>query len=55
MLHVCDLGVVPASKDVFMLTRSRDRKDSVNRIIADEVVRIFEQERDLFRQTLLVR
>ncbi len=49
VLHVCDLGVVPASKDVFLLTRSRDRKNSSIRVIADEVVRIFEQERDLFR------
>ena len=48
MLRVCDLGSVPASKDVFLLTRSRDRKDSSIRIVADEVVQMFEQARDLF-------
>jgi len=48
LLRVCDLGSVPASRDVFLLTRSRDRKDSPIRTVADEVVGMFEQARDLF-------
>jgi molybdate transport repressor ModE-like protein len=48
LLRVCDLGSTPSSKDVFLLTRSRDRKDTSIRLVADEVVAMFEQERDLF-------
>ncbi|WP_460047087.1 substrate-binding domain-containing protein [Pseudomonas sp. S2_H01] len=47
-LRVCDLGAVPSSREVFLLTRSRDRKDASIRVVADEVADMFEQERDLF-------
>ena len=40
MLHVYDLGVVPASKDVLLLTRSRDRTEASMGVIANEVIRI---------------
>lgn len=49
LLRRCDLGAVPASRDVFLLTRSRDRKDSAIKIVADEIISMFEEERDLFR------
>lgn len=48
VLRQCDLGVVPSSREVFLLTRSRDRKDASIRIVADEVADMFEQERSLF-------
>lgn len=48
LLQICDLGAAPASKDVFLLTRRRDRKDASIRTVADEIVTLFEQERDLF-------
>jgi DNA-binding transcriptional LysR family regulator len=48
LLRVCDLGAVPSSREVFLLTRSRDRKDASIRVVADEVAYMFEQERDLF-------
>lgn len=48
LLQVCDLGLVPPSKDVFLLTRRRDRKDTSIRSVADEIVALFERERDLF-------
>jgi len=48
MLRVCDLGSVPPSRDVYLLTRSRDRKDASIRVIADEIVAMFEQARELF-------
>lgn len=48
-LRECDLGAAPASKDVFVLTRTRDKKDSSIRAVADELVAMFEQESDLFR------
>jgi molybdate transport repressor ModE-like protein len=47
-LRVCDLGAVPSSREVFLLTRSRDRKDASIRVVADEVADMFEQERELF-------
>jgi DNA-binding transcriptional LysR family regulator len=47
-LRVCDLGSLPPDRDVYLLTRSRDRKDASIRVIADEVVGMFERERDLF-------
>ncbi|MDQ7994267.1 MAG: LysR family transcriptional regulator [Luteibacter sp.] len=49
LLRICDLGSVPAARDVYLLTRSRDRKDASIRVIADEIVSMFEQARDLFR------
>ncbi|RAK52654.1 LysR family transcriptional regulator [Phenylobacterium deserti] len=48
LLRICDLGAVPSSKEVFLLTRSRDRKDASIRVVADEVLALFERERDLF-------
>lgn len=48
-LRRCDLGAVPASKEVFVLTRTRDKKDASIRVVADELVAMFEQESDLFR------
>jgi DNA-binding transcriptional LysR family regulator len=48
LLRVCDLGAVPSTKDVFLLTRSRDRKNASIRLVADAVAGMFEQERDLF-------
>jgi DNA-binding transcriptional LysR family regulator len=48
LLRVCDLGALPPSRDVFILTRSRDRQNPSIRAVADEVIGMFEQERDLF-------
>jgi molybdate transport repressor ModE-like protein len=47
-LRICDLGAAPSSKDVFLLTRSRDRNNSSIRVVADEMVDMFEQARELF-------
>jgi molybdate transport repressor ModE-like protein len=47
-LRVCDLGVVPSSREVYLLSRSRDRRDTSIRVVADEVADMFERERDLF-------
>jgi DNA-binding transcriptional LysR family regulator len=43
-----DLGAVPASRDIFILTRPRDRKDFANRVVADSIVEIFAREKALF-------
>lgn len=48
LLQLCDLGAVPSSMDVFLLTRRRDRKDASIRSVADEILTLFERERDLF-------
>jgi len=48
LLQACDLGAVPPNIEVFLLTRSRDRKNVSIRIVADELSGMFEQERDLF-------
>jgi DNA-binding transcriptional LysR family regulator len=47
-LRVCDIGAVPSSREVFLWTRSRDRKEASIRVVADEVADMFQQERDLF-------
>jgi DNA-binding transcriptional LysR family regulator len=47
-LRLCDLGAVPPSREVYLLTRSRDRKDASIRVVANEVAEMFEQEHDLF-------
>jgi molybdate transport repressor ModE-like protein len=47
-LQICDLGVLPPSRDVYLLTRSRDRKNASIRVVADSVADMFEQDRDLF-------
>ncbi|WP_368309070.1 LysR family transcriptional regulator [Luteibacter sp. CQ10] len=48
LLRSCDLGSLPPSRDVYLLTRSRDRKDASIRAVADAVLGMFEAERDLF-------
>ncbi len=48
LLRTCDLGAVPPSLEIFLLTRRRDRKSASIRIVADEVIGIFEHERELF-------
>ena len=48
MLRICDLSAVPPSREVYLLTRSRDRKDASIRMVADAVAEMFEQERELF-------
>ncbi|MEX6509075.1 LysR family transcriptional regulator [Jiella sp. M17.18] len=48
LLRLCDLGAVPAGIDVFLLMRSRDRKSPSIRVVAEEVVKMFEQEREIF-------
>ncbi len=47
-LRICDLGKTPPSRDVYHVTRRRDRKDAAIRLVADEIVKIFAQTRDLF-------
>ncbi|MGT2478856.1 LysR family transcriptional regulator (plasmid) [Methylobacterium oryzae CBMB20] len=47
-LRIIELGPVPPSKDVFLLTRSRDRKDLSIRTVVDELTAMFEQTRVLF-------
>ena len=47
-LRLCDLGAAPASKDVFLLTRPRDRKALAIRAVADALVQMFEDARALF-------
>lgn len=47
-LQICDLGALPSSRDVYLLTRSHDRKNASIRVVADSVADMFEQERDLF-------
>ena len=48
LLGICDLGSVPPAKDVFLLTRRRDRKNATIRFVADEVTDMFSQARHLF-------
>ena len=48
LLRFCELGSVPPNRDVFLLTRRRDRKDAAIRVVADEVTGMFEQARELF-------
>lgn len=47
-LRICDLGALPASREVYLLTRSRDRKNASIRMVADAVADMFEQEREVF-------
>ncbi len=47
-LRLCSLGPLPPDRDVFLLTRRRDKKDRLIRVIADEVVAMFEEAKDLF-------
>ncbi|MCR0984945.1 LysR family transcriptional regulator [Roseomonas populi] len=48
LLRICDLGSTPPDKEVFLLTRRRDRTNPSVRPVADEVAQIFERARDLF-------
>jgi hypothetical protein len=47
-MKISDLRSIPPSKDIFLLTRGRDRKDRSIRDVADEIVRMFEQARKIF-------
>lgn len=47
-LRLCDLGPTPPSRDIYRLTRRRDRKDASIRLVADEVAALFEREKELF-------
>ena len=48
LLRTCGLGPAPSSREIFLLMRTRDLKTTSIRIVADEVVAMFEQERELF-------
>jgi molybdate transport repressor ModE-like protein len=48
LLRICDLGPVPPSNDVFVLTRRRHRRDRSVRTVAAEVVEMFKQAGELF-------
>ena len=48
LLRVCALGPTPPSKDVYLLTRRRDKKNASVRIVADEICALFQQDRELF-------
>ncbi len=48
LLRLCDLGLVPPSRDVFLLVRRRDREHPAIRVVADEVIGMFGQAGDLF-------
>lgn len=48
-LRSCDLGALPPTRDVYLLTRRRDRKDAAIGVVADEIAAMFEQSGDLFR------
>lgn len=47
-MRMCDLNPVPHSREVYLLTRNRDRKDASIRVVADEIAEIFERECTLF-------
>ncbi len=47
-LQTCDLGALPPTRDVWLLTRRRDRKDLTIRTVADHVAQLFDEERTLF-------
>ncbi len=48
LLRICDLGMTPPSKEVFLLTRRRDKKNPTIRVVIDEVLAMYEQARELF-------
>ena len=48
LLRICDLGSAPPSKNVYIVTRRRDRKDASIRAVTDEVIRMFEKAREMF-------
>lgn len=47
-LRICDLGALPSSRDVYLLTRSRDRKNASVQLVAEAVADMFDQARDMF-------
>jgi DNA-binding transcriptional LysR family regulator len=47
-LRLCELNPVPPSRDVYLLTRNRDRKDASIRVVADDIAEMFERELALF-------
>jgi DNA-binding transcriptional LysR family regulator len=47
-LHHIDLGAVPAPREVFILTRPRDRTDFAIRVVAQGIVEIFAKKKALF-------
>ncbi len=48
-LRLIDLRSVPPPRDLFLLTRRRDRTAFTIRAVADEIIRIFAQEQALFQ------
>lgn len=47
-LHPCALGPVPPTRDVWMLTRQRDRHDPLLRTVAQRIAAMFEQDAAMF-------
>jgi DNA-binding transcriptional LysR family regulator len=47
-LRFCDLGKVPPAREVFIVTRRRDRKDASIMVVAENIIAIFARERALF-------
>jgi len=47
-LRIVDLGAAPPPRDLFILTRTRDRRDFAIRAVADDIARAFAEERALF-------
>ncbi|MFP3546671.1 LysR family transcriptional regulator [Rhizobium sp. SIMBA_035] len=47
-LRLCDLGPAPPDREVFLLTRRRDKKDRLIRVVADELAIMFKEAKDLF-------
>ncbi len=48
-LRLIDLGSLPPPRDLFLLTRRRDRTAFAIRAVADEIMRIFAEEQALFQ------
>jgi DNA-binding transcriptional LysR family regulator len=47
-LRPCTIGPVPPTREAWLLSRRRDRKDLPVRVVADHIVTLFEQEHALF-------
>lgn len=47
-LQPCALGAVPPMRDMWMLTRRRDRHDPLIRMVAERIVAMFEQDAAMF-------
>ncbi|WP_345817040.1 LysR family transcriptional regulator (plasmid) [Paraburkholderia sp. PREW-6R] len=48
LLRSCDLGACLPSREVYLVTRRRDRKEATIRLVAEEIIAMFEQARELF-------